>query len=156
MKIRKGAIQRSPARDRLDEEASERQKMALALRREGASCEQIAKQMGLANRGVVNRLIKKAIEDIPKENAEEVLAMELERLDNAFLVIRAKVKAGDLKAIDTMLKIMERRARYLGLDKPKEFIANAGGGLAEWISKVMSDSADPGPSPLPTPEAGDE
>ncbi|MFF0291938.1 hypothetical protein [Streptomyces sp. NPDC005262] len=53
------------------------------------------------------------------ENADELRAVENLRLDRLFFVAyRQAVKDGDLPAIDRALRIMERRARMNGLDKP--------------------------------------
>jgi hypothetical protein len=41
--------------------------------------------------------------------------MELERLEALQLVAWRRAKDGDLAAIDRLLKIMEQRAKYLGL-----------------------------------------
>lgn len=52
------------------------------------------------------------------EHAEDYISVELRRLDVALNAIWNKVIDGDAQAIDRFLKIQERRARYLGLDKP--------------------------------------
>ncbi|MET7524672.1 hypothetical protein ACWEAF_20115 [Streptomyces sp. NPDC005071] len=53
------------------------------------------------------------------EKADELRAVENLRLDRLFFVAyRQAVKDGDLPAIDRALRIMERRARMNGLDKP--------------------------------------
>lgn len=44
--------------------------------------------------------------------------LESHRLDRAINAIWDKVQEGDLGALDRMLKIMERRAKLLGLDTP--------------------------------------
>lgn len=44
--------------------------------------------------------------------------IELERLDKMFMVVYDQALGGSLKATDRALKIMERRARLLGLDQP--------------------------------------
>lgn len=48
---------------------------------------------------------------------EEVVHTELDRLDALQLVAWRTARLGDLKAMDTILKIMDRRAKLLGLDK---------------------------------------
>jgi len=50
----------------------------------------------------------------------EWVQVELRRLDKALNAIWNKVLEGDPLAIDRMLKIMERRARLLGLDTPEQ------------------------------------
>ena len=65
------------------------------------------------------------------EKADELRAMENLRLDRLFFVAyRQAVKDGDLPAIDRALRIMERRARMNGLDKPSktEIVAPAATG----------------------------
>jgi hypothetical protein len=55
------------------------------------------------------------------EKADELRAVENLRLDRLFFVAyRQAVKDGDLPAIDRALRIMERRARMNGLDKPNK------------------------------------
>ena len=44
--------------------------------------------------------------------------MELARLDAMLSALDDKIEAGDTKAIGTALRIMDRRAKYLGLDGP--------------------------------------
>ena len=48
---------------------------------------------------------------------DQVMQMELTRLDRALNAIWDKVLEGDDRAINNLLKIMERRAKLLGMDK---------------------------------------
>lgn len=67
--------------------------------------------------------VKQAIEKTTAENAEltqHVIDLELQRLDTMLLSLEDKIKEGSLGAIDKALKIMERRAKLLGLDKPSK------------------------------------
>ena len=57
-------------------------------------------------------------EALVKEEAQEVIALELIRLDEMSTGISTSAENGDPRLIDTMLKIMYRRAHYLGLDAP--------------------------------------
>jgi hypothetical protein len=54
---------------------------------------------------------------LPVEDLETIRKTELARLDRMQAAISAKAEAGDKAAIATALKIMERRAAYIGLDK---------------------------------------
>lgn len=45
--------------------------------------------------------------------------MEIDRLDIALSAIWNQIEDGDLMAINTMLKIMERRSKMLALDAPR-------------------------------------
>ena len=51
-------------------------------------------------------------------SVDQWVQLESHRLDRAINAIWDKVADGDLNAIDRALKIMERRARLLGLDTP--------------------------------------
>lgn len=101
-------------------EAQAKRAQALELKKSGATNEQIVEAGIYANRGTVSRELKKALADITHDAASDVLKLELTRLDTALMGIWDAVSKGDLFAIDRMLKIMDRRARYLGLDKPQE------------------------------------
>lgn len=101
-------------------DAAERTRKALALRRAGASYEQIAKELGLSNKSAAHKMVKRGIESIPREAAEDVRELELSRLDTMSRALWEKAAKGDGFAIERMLKIMKRRAEYLGLDAPKK------------------------------------
>ena len=51
-------------------------------------------------------------------SVDQWVQLESHRLDRAINAIWDKVQTGDLGTLDRMLKIMERRARLLGLDTP--------------------------------------
>lgn len=54
------------------------------------------------------------------ESLTEVLELEVSRLDALLAAVWEKAVAGKYEAIDRVLKIMDRRARHLGLDKASE------------------------------------
>jgi hypothetical protein len=101
-------------------QSAEFRRAALELRKEGNTYARIAEM--LQEQGItktpraVEKAIKRAISEITREIAEEVKVLELERLDMLLVPAMEKAVAGDLAAIDRVLKIMDRRARYLGLD----------------------------------------
>lgn len=78
------------------------------------NCSEIAKLMGVAV-STVSRYISDAIRDIPRENAEELIEIELQRLDKMLEGIYADATHGDTWKIDRALAIMDQRAKYLGL-----------------------------------------
>lgn len=53
-----------------------------------------------------------------QEPADELRSLELERLDRLLLGVWSQAAKGNQGAVDRALKIMERRARLLGLDAP--------------------------------------
>jgi len=100
--------------------ARTREDEALDLRRAGASYTLIAERLNVS-RGTawnaVNRALKR-LDDTCDAKAERVLTLELERLDRALLAIWPRVTAGDVQAIDRLLRISKRRAEMLGSDAP--------------------------------------
>lgn len=100
--------------------AAERRIKALTLYKAGMSTRQIGEQLGVSNVSAWH-YIKRGLEELSKEQnkiAQHVRDLELRRLDDMLRAIWPKVITGDLKAIDRVLAIQERRAKYLGLDSP--------------------------------------
>lgn len=97
---------------------AERRASALKLKIAGATYDAIARTLGYAHRGNAQRDVMAALAAITKEPAEQLKQLELERCDEMLLAIWPKVRRADLAAIDRALRIMERRAKYEGLDAP--------------------------------------
>lgn len=94
----------------------------IQLRKEGKSLDEIATVFSVTRQAVHQRL-SKALQEFAKESLNskrEVLALELERLDELYLTARAKAVTGNIAAIDSCLRVMDRRAKLLGLDAPKK------------------------------------
>jgi hypothetical protein len=90
----------------------------------GASERAIAKEVGLSC-AQVDRIIQdyyKAADKIKSRRGSRMVDMELDRLDKLTLALFAN--RNDPRTADTLLHIMERRAKYLGLDKPIKIDAN--------------------------------
>lgn len=84
---------------------------ALQLRRAGATYDQIANQLGYADRSGAYRAVRRALDEAVHEPAGESLNLELERLDALMLGLWGKASKGDVKAVDAVLRIMDRRSR---------------------------------------------
>ncbi|MBB4893550.1 hypothetical protein FHS39_002581 [Streptomyces olivoverticillatus] len=86
---------------------------------EGHTYTEIAEALGYSSRGAVYVDVKRALE---KHVIEEGLAieawreLELAKLDALQKAIWPKAMEGDPRAIEAALKILDRRARMLGLD----------------------------------------
>lgn len=96
------------------------QEKALSLRRAGYSYSEIASEVGIS-RASAHRLVSEALHDIREaidNSAGEMRAEEISRLDALVRAVWPQAIAGDFYAIDRALKIMERRAKLLGLDAP--------------------------------------
>ena len=97
--------------------AHERHLQALELRKAGVTYEVIATQLGYANASGARKAVVSALKATLREPAAELRELELARLDAMLLPLWRRVQSGDEKAIDRALRIMERRARLLGLDR---------------------------------------
>ena len=98
--------------------ALERRQKALELRKNGYDYKTIAKELNVTIKTAFLD-VKTCLDEIRKtthETAEDVLELELKRLDVAQAALMPKVQAGDTRAIDTLMRVQERRAKYLGLD----------------------------------------
>jgi hypothetical protein len=84
-------------------------------RKMGANLTQIGQKFDLSV-GRVHAIITEAIARLPKQGIEDVRSLELERCDAMQMSLWPAAIKGDIGAITTILAIMNRRARYLGLD----------------------------------------
>lgn len=94
----------------------------LALRIKGLSYSAIAEQLN-CSRSYAHSLVDTAAKELRESNRNEAAALvdiELARLDAMLAALNDKINGGDTRAIDSALKIMERRAKLLGLDKPQK------------------------------------
>lgn len=97
--------------------AVERQLQALELRKTGASYASVAKQLDYRSPQAAYEGIKSALRRTVQEPSDEVRQLELERLDTLLSGLWDDAQRGDCDAIDRVLKIMARRAEYLGLNQ---------------------------------------
>lgn len=96
---------------------------ALRMREQGLSYDEIAKQLKYAGKAGAYQAVKRRLTELRAqcmEAAEDVRALELSRLDRMLSALTKKAEAGDVQAVDRVLRIMERRTAYEGLDVPKQ------------------------------------
>jgi hypothetical protein len=114
--------------------AHERQLKALELRLAGVTYQQIADELGYAGRQGAFKAVEAALRLTLREPADNLRRISAERLDRATLAIWRAVNAGDLQAIDRLLRIEARRAKLLGLDAPqRQEVAGADDGPLQII-----------------------
>ncbi len=101
--------------------AAERQVQALELRKRGKTFDDIAQAVGYNSPQAAYEGVKAALKRTQQEPADEVRQIELERLDRMLDAMWDKATAGKDFSVDRVLAIMDRRAKYLGLDKPVKF-----------------------------------
>jgi len=107
-------------------EAIERQSEALKFRKAGWTYDAIAKRIGYANPGSAEKAVKAALRKMLHDDAKDVLQLELARLDDMLRGVYHLAEIGNHGAIDRVLRIMERRASYLGIDAPTKITIEGG------------------------------
>lgn len=114
---------------------------ALELRMEGKTFEAIAEELGYAGKQGAYDAVRRSLEAITREPAEALLKLDLERLDAMWGIHYLNAQAGDVQALAACMKIMERRAKLLGLDAPVKTDGkteiSAGGGVLV-VNPVMT------------------
>jgi len=89
------------------------------MKRAGASWWDISEQLGIteyaASQLVADR-IRQASELVNRGDKLAALDLEVETLNEMQWAIYARVRKGDLKAIETVLKIQAQRVKFLGLE----------------------------------------
>lgn len=96
-------------------------KRILDLRKQGKTVREIADEVG-RSKSEVGRMLQEALKAVEadQETKKELRALQLERLDLWLAGIWKKTKKGNEKAIQTALRIEERRAKMVGTDAPVE------------------------------------
>ena len=121
----------APAPRRLNSvQRATRRTEAIALRRAGVPVDAIAARLKVTPRTVYT-WIRDALAAIPREAADELRALELDRLDALFLPQYRAALKGNTRAAETCLNIMSRRARMLGLDDARAAGHEAVGSLLD-------------------------
>lgn len=100
------------------EQRIEFRRRAWELRIAGLTQQQIGVKLGLSQ-SIVSRMLARAREDATAathEVATIATAEQIARLDRMLVALWEKVRNGNERAVDTVLRIEERRAKLLGLD----------------------------------------
>jgi len=100
--------------------AAEKQAQALELRKAGMTFQDIADKLGYADHKGAHKAVMTALRKTIQEPADELRKLELERLDVMLKSLWPFVLKGSPRHVEQALKVMDRRASYLGLDAPKQ------------------------------------
>ena len=92
-----------------------RRAKAVELAVQGRSYDFIANEIGVSSRGNAWRIVQKALRDRVVAGVNELRDVELARLDALQATAWPRAATGDLASIDVILRIMDKRARLLGL-----------------------------------------
>ena len=119
---------------------------ALEMRMEGMKFDDIAAELGFSGRQGAYDAVSRELKAITREPAEEVLRLDLERLDKMWGIHYLNAQAGDAMALSSCMRIMERRARLLGLDAPSknEVTGKDGSPIAPPVFNISFENGGPG------------
>lgn len=128
----------------------DRERKALELRRSGLTYDAISQEIGWTEPSAAHKAVKRAIKRSMQDVGEDVLELEVARLDRLMEAIWDQAVGGDLQCLDRVLKIAERRAKLLGIDAPArqhvEIEAYMGGTdidrEVEALAKTLARSTD--------------
>ena len=102
---------------------------AVKLRKMGFGYPQIADRVGYNSRQAAHQAVTTALAEIREhtaESADDLRTLEAERLDQLWQIAMTEaITNRDMRAIDTALRIQDRRAKLFGLDKADERMAAA-------------------------------
>lgn len=106
-------------------DARERAAEALSMRKAGKSYRAIAAALGYRSPQAAFDAVQRAFGRLGTESAEDLRALELLRLDALWKVHFSAARQGDVAGTQICLRIMERRAKLLGLDAPTQAAVRA-------------------------------
>jgi hypothetical protein len=101
----------------------ERENKVLELRSQSYTWRAIAGEVGYASGAGALKAYMRAIKRQQQEPVEAALFMELSRLDELQSTYWEPAVQGNMRAGEFVLKIMDRRAKFLGLDAPTKIQA---------------------------------
>lgn len=120
----------------------ERERKVLELRLLGLTWDSIATNVGYASAGAAWNAYKRALVRTLQEPAEELRQQEAERLNRMMTVHLQRAIQGDVPSATLVLRLMERRAKLLGLDSPTQIEAktevtyNGGGDIDAEVARL--------------------
>lgn len=105
----------SPSRLR----AAQRERISVEMREKGHTFAEIAKKLGYANEAGARKAVYRSLEDYraaTRESVEVAVQLELNRLDGMTWALNQREDKDNPRVVLAQLRIMERRAKLLGLD----------------------------------------
>lgn len=118
-----------------------RQIEALNLRRAGLTYREIAERVGYSSDAVACRAVQGLLKRTSAESVEELRATENDRLDRLQIAVWADAMLGNERAVLSVLRILERRAKLNGLDAPvRQELTGANGGAIRTEDVGLTDA----------------
>lgn len=120
------------------EDTITKERQALGMRRAGLTYDEIARNLGYSHASAARKAVQRGLKRTLQDDADATRQLEADRLDRLQAGVWTAAAGGDVQALDRVLKIMDRRAKLLGLDVPAkhELTGPGGGGL---IVEVLPD-----------------
>lgn len=121
---------------------AQRRRQAIALRLAGADLQTIADRLGYSSRAAVCVDLRRAHDIALAEtihDAEELRHLEVARLDRLQAAVWPAALAGDVRAADSALRIIDRRCRLLGLDAPARVELLTMGAIEAEIARLTAE-----------------
>ena len=119
------------------EGAQVRQEKALELRIAGGSYRQIGRQLGVSPKTAYYDVHTElgGLDTVKAGLAERLRDLELARCDRLTVALTQRANTGEPRSVFALVKVMERRAKLLGLDAPQktDVRADADSHLLEWL-----------------------
>ncbi|MCD2116737.1 MULTISPECIES: hypothetical protein [Rhodococcus] len=129
-----------------------RAQRCLELRREGHTWQEIADQLGYADRSGARKAVERLLDRTEFESVDEYRVLESDRLDALHAAYWTAALAGDLDAAKLVLRISAQRCRLLGLDLPARVSIEpgpAGEDFAVTAARLMTEIMDADARTLP-------
>jgi hypothetical protein len=95
----------------------EREIRALELRTAGLSYWRIGQLLGVGE-SMARRIVARGLDRLGREPAAALIALETSRLDLLWETALTNALAGSVRWAEVAVRVLERRARLLGLDAP--------------------------------------
>lgn len=138
---------------------ADRRTKAIALRLAGMDYAAIADRLGYSNRAAACKDITRALAVSLAEqgrSADELREVELTRLNRLQAAAWAPAVGGDLRAIETVLRVIDRRCKLLGLDAPVRAEVWTISDIDAQIRELADELAGRAETPAPADTAGPE
>lgn len=117
-----------------------RRREALEYRIQGYGFQAIGNALGISTTRAF-QLVSEGLSELTREPAERLREIEAERLDMMTTAFFPNAVQGDLGAAAVVLKIMERRAKLLGLDAPARHEVTGKDGRAVEVTVADAQAA---------------
>jgi hypothetical protein len=111
-----------PTQGEIDEDGfslEEKENKVAELRKAGFTYQRIAEEVGYKQASGASRALKRYIARREIEPDDDIRFLELDRLDRLQVALWPRAMKGDNQAVNTIIRIMERRASYLNIEVAK-------------------------------------